>query len=180
MALILPPLPLAVAVGLVDIWKHDQPSFAGRKRCITEPVVPMHKHKDQVVLLLGQGGSSAVEEQEEYQTIRVLEEWLYRRTMGQNTAGYHAFAGVSFSGFYRWRQEAKRRFCRWRFNHTEVAAEGLPGGGGRWTHPGGADWGHGGGGGGSFNSGTDQNNTSGVNIGHGKYYHISRSLTKLL
>ena len=35
-------------------------------------------------------------------------------------------------------------------------------------HPGGADWGHGGGGGGSFNSGIDQNNTSGVNIGHGK------------
>ena len=94
-------------------------------------------------------------------------------TLGQNTAGYHAFAGVSFSnGFIGGDGRGKPDGG---FGGGGSATWGggggggySGGGGGVWTHPGGADWGHGGGGGGSFNSGIDQNNTSGVNIGHGK------------
>ena len=93
--------------------------------------------------------------------------------LGQNTAGYHAFAGVSFSnGFIGGDGRGKPDGG---FGGGGSATWGggggggySGGGGGVWTHPGGADWGHGGGGGGSFNSGIDQNNTSGVNIGHGK------------
>ena len=94
-------------------------------------------------------------------------------TMGQNTAGYHAFAGVSFSsGFIGGDGRGKPNGGFGGGGSTSHGGGGgggySGGGGGVWTHPGGADWGHGGGGGGSFNSGTDQNNTSGVNIGHGK------------
>ncbi|MEC7800142.1 MAG: cadherin-like domain-containing protein, partial [Verrucomicrobiota bacterium] len=94
-------------------------------------------------------------------------------TMGQNTAGYHAFAGVSFSsGFIGGDGRGKPNGGFGGGGSTSHGGGGgggySGGGGGVWTHPGGADWGHGGGSGGSYNSGTDQNNTSGVNTGHGK------------
>ena len=94
-------------------------------------------------------------------------------TLGQNTAGYHAFAGVSFSnGFVGGDGRGKPNGGFGGGGSTSHGGGGgggySGGGGGVWTHPGGADWGHGGGGGGSYNSGTDQNNTSGENIGHGK------------
>ena len=87
--------------GLVDIWKQRSTLICRTEKMLyREPVVPMHKHKDQeLVLLLGQGGSSG-----NGGTGGVSNHpgaggagFLTDGTMGQNTAGYHAFAGVSFS-----------------------------------------------------------------------------------
>ena len=94
-------------------------------------------------------------------------------TMGHNTAGYHAFAGVSFSsGFVGGDGRGKPNGGFGGGGSTSNGGGGgggySGGGGGVFTGYSNSDWGHGGGGGGSFNSGTDQNNTSGVNIGHGK------------
>ena len=96
--------------------------------------------------------------------------------LGQNTAGYHAFAGVSFSnGFIGGDGRGKPDGG---FGGGGSATWGgggggySGGGGGVWTHPGGADWGHGGGGGGSFNSESTKTNWRGKHWSWKDHYYI--------